>query len=90
MALIESHSAPKNGAARNWGRTLLIGLIGAAALALLAVTAIAVALIGLTIAGVALAVRLLRPRTRNADGPLTLEARRMPDGWAAEPNGSTN
>lgn len=72
--------------ARVWGRTALVGLIGAAAVALLALAALAVTLIGLAIAAAAVTMRLTRrrPQTDQA-GPVTLEARRLPDGWAAEP-----
>lgn len=46
----------------------------------LAVTAAVVALIGVL---AAVAVLLLR-RRRPADGPVTLEGRRTPEGWVAE------
>lgn len=72
--------------AKLWARTALIGLIGAAAIILLALTALAVTVIGLAIAAAAVTIRLTRRKARNARaGPVTLEARRVPDGWAAEP-----
>ncbi|MBI1186519.1 MAG: hypothetical protein GC206_04195 [Alphaproteobacteria bacterium] len=93
MTLIEIDARTANRSRRSfrehaaiWGRTLLVGLIGAAAVALLAIAALAVTLVGLAIAAAALTLRMTqrKPRAQRA-GPVILEARRMPDGWAAEP-----
>ncbi len=76
----------------DFGSTAINAFIRACGAALLAIGAalalmfafVAAAIVGVLVAGAALAMRMMPKRPAPAGGPETLEARRTPFGWEVE------